>query len=199
VRSLAGLAVLFLAGVVLSVIALLLTAHGFGSLSGTERAGQPPLPGTGDTNSGGRGQPVSGVECHTFEQFAYHVHAHLFIYLDGVGRPVPALIGIPGGQSGFASCYYWLHTHDQSGIIHIESPDRRTFTLGQFFDVWGEPLGRTQVTDVPVPDGEISVFLDGREYGDNPRQIGLHNHTDVVIEIGSHRAPPSAYCFPTGY
>jgi hypothetical protein len=123
------------------------------------------------------------VECHTFEQFAYHVHAHLFIYLDGVGRPVPALIGIPGGQSGFASCYYWLHTHDQSGIIHIESPDRRTFTLGQFFDVWGEPLGRTQVT----------------EYGDNPRQIGLHNHTDVVIEIGSHRAPPSAYRFPTGY
>ena len=36
-----------------------------------------------------------------------------------------------------------LHTHDASGIVHIESPDKRDYTLGQFFDVWGVRLSST--------------------------------------------------------
>lgn len=31
--------------------------------------------------------------------------------------------------------FYWLHTHDESGVIHIESPLRRAFTLGNVFDL----------------------------------------------------------------
>src|SRR5581483_12030445 len=30
-----------------------------------------------------------------------------------------------------------LHTHEPDGIIHVESPVNRKFTLGEFFDVWG--------------------------------------------------------------
>jgi hypothetical protein len=43
------------------------------------------------------------------------------------------------------SCFAWLHTHSADGIIHTESPVTRTFTLGEFFDVWGQPLSSRQV------------------------------------------------------
>jgi hypothetical protein len=46
---------------------------------------------------------------------------------------------------------YWLHTHAADGIIHIESPIRRIYTLGDFFDVWGEQLGPNQVGTLRGP------------------------------------------------
>ena len=47
---------------------------------------------------------------------------------------VPADIGIV--TAGYAViCLYWLHTHDDSGTIHVEAPGG-TFTLADFFAVW---------------------------------------------------------------
>ena len=60
--------------------------------------------------------------------------AKLAIFINGKNHTVPALIGITN------YCFYWLHTHDQSGIIHIESPIHRAFTLGNFFDIWKQKL-----------------------------------------------------------
>lgn len=31
-----------------------------------------------------------------------------------------------------------MHTHDSSGLIHIESPDRTNYTLGKFFETWND-------------------------------------------------------------
>src|SRR5439155_12528799 len=72
---------------------------------------------------------VGAVECNAGEQLSTHYHSHLDIIQDGVQRSLPANIGITD------TCLYWLHTHDSSGIIHIEAPaDRKnhTFTLGDF-------------------------------------------------------------------
>jgi hypothetical protein len=30
-----------------------------------------------------------------------------------------------------------LHTHDASGIIHVESSVKRNYTLGEFLNTWG--------------------------------------------------------------
>jgi hypothetical protein len=100
------------------------------------------------------GQKVDGISCDTNEQLVFHIHAHLTIMVNGTPRQVPAGIGIPGAvatqtpagpfiQSG--NCFYWLHTHAPDGIIHIESPVQRTYTLGEFFEEWGQPLSATQV------------------------------------------------------
>ncbi len=37
------------------------------------------------------------------------------------------------GMSGMAP----LHTHDASGIIHVESSVKRNYTLGEFLNIWG--------------------------------------------------------------
>jgi hypothetical protein len=44
-------------------------------------------------------------------------------------------------------CIYWLHTHDETGIIHIESPIKKDFILGQFFDLWKKKLENPIIFD----------------------------------------------------
>jgi len=68
----------------------------------------------------------------------YHVHAHVSIILDGVALAMPSNIGIHSQEP--TRCFYLMHTHDKSGKIHIESDAPGTFTLGQLFAIWGQPL-----------------------------------------------------------
>jgi hypothetical protein len=164
----------------------------------TSLAGLPPM-----TDAGGKGQPVDGIEC-TPEHVEYHIHAHLAILLDGVNVLIPAGIGItPPRQTeqGFVvggTCFYWLHTHDVSGIIHIESPTSRLYTLGQFFAIWGEPLTNTQVATFPVSaDKPLHVYVNGQAYSNPPDGIQLTAHELITLEIGKEVSPPS-FAFPPG-
>jgi hypothetical protein len=156
-----------------------------------------PDPGTGDSGRGGQGQVIDGIQCETHEQVSYHVHAHLAILVNGQPQLVSAQVGIPGGPN-FSRCYYWLHTHDTSGVIHIESPDQRGYTLGQFFDIWGQPLSGTTVAVYPVPSGQLTAYVDGQPWNGSPRDIPLKAHTQVVLELGQQITPPPGYNFPSG-
>jgi hypothetical protein len=73
---------------------------------------------------------IDGIRCDSTEHFNFHYHSHLDIFINGFSYLVPGGIGIKPPD-----CIYWLHTHDSSGIIHIESPQNYTFKLGQFFDI----------------------------------------------------------------
>src|SRR5437899_1585738 len=92
-----------------------------------------------------------------------HYHPLLVINDHGVQNPLPYASGQPGDvgyidQPGYtnpkyycpAGQYHWLHTHDGSGIIHLELPQTvsTTPTLGDFFMICGEPLGPSQVWNV---------------------------------------------------
>ena len=122
--------------------------------TGPEGVPVPAGPALASTATGATGQPVDGISCQTSEQTVFHIHAHLTIFVNGAARQVPAGIGIPGAQATQSpqgpfietgTCFYWLHTHASDGIIHIESPVQRTYTLGNFFDIWGQPLGPDQL------------------------------------------------------
>ena len=76
-----------------------------------------------------------GLNALTNEGEVVHIHQHLDVYVNGKKEPVPSQIGIYDGQ--FLT---ELHTHDASGIMHVESPTKRTFDLAQFFGVWGVRL-----------------------------------------------------------
>src|SRR4030095_7701535 len=82
----------------------------------------------GNTPRGDTGQPVDGIEGSSREMLNVHIHAHLSLFFKGEQIAVPYGIGIvkpfrvENGFVGVGNGIYWLHTHDATGIIHIESP-----------------------------------------------------------------------------
>jgi hypothetical protein len=137
------------------------------------------------------GQTVDGIQCNSTEQVAYHIHAHLSVYVNGTLRPIPAGIGIVapvaeqtanGAFDSASQCYYWLHVHAQDGIIHVESPTTATYTLGQFFAIWNQPLTASQVGP---STGTVTVFVNGVRYTGNPADIPLQSHADIQIDVGT--------------
>ena len=150
------------------------------------------------------GQPKDGISCQTSEQTLFHIHAHLTVFVNGSARQVPAAIGIPGAVAqstpagsfvGQGTCFYWLHTHAADGIVHIESPVQRTYTLGNFFDIWGQPLGPNQVGPA---SGHVVAIYNGQVFLGNPRDIPLTAHAQIQLQVGTPLVAPEQITFPNG-
>ena len=137
------------------------------------------------------GQPVANVKCETSEQLATHYHAHLDILYQGQPVRVPAQVGVT------STCLYWLHTHDETGVIHIEAPKSesgRQFKLGDFFKIWGQPLSKKQVATIQVASGEqVKAWVNGQPYTGDPANIPLASKEQVVIEIGPPFVDPPTF------
>jgi len=147
----------------------------------------PGLASAATTTPGGA---VDGIKCAPIEQLVYHIHAHLQVYVAGHPRSLPAAIGLSGPVAqqtaygpfyGAQRCYYWLHTHATDGVIHIESPSVRVYTLGNFFDEWRQPLSRTQVAGAK---GKVTAFLNGKPWTQDPRAIPLRPHASIQLDVG---------------
>jgi hypothetical protein len=150
-------------------------------------------------SSAASGQTVDGIQCQSSEQLVYHIHAHLAVYVEGRPRPIPLGIGIvkPVVSQGFAqatSCYYWLHVHAQDGVIHIESPTKTIYTLGQFFDEWRQPLSSTQVA---TGKGAVTAYVNGKVFTGNLRSIPLNRHAVIQLDVGSPTVAPKAVDWAT--
>jgi hypothetical protein len=151
-----------------------------------------------------RGEPVDGIEAGSMEQLLFHIHAHLAIYVHGQEKFVPYGIGIvppyqlqntaSGPFVAGGSKFYWLHTHDETGVIHIESPVQRTFTLGNLFDIWHQPLSPTQVGPAT---GQVVSFVNNHPAGADPRAIPLAAHDVIQLNIDTPE-PFHGYSFPNG-
>jgi hypothetical protein len=138
---------------------------------------------------------VDGITCGSTEQLAYHIHAHLTVYVNGVPRALPGGIGIPGSAvvqttegpvANGGQCIYWLHTHAPDGIIHVESPIPRVYTLGDFFDEWHQPLS---ASDVAGATGKVTAFVDGKPWMSSPRAIPLLPHAVIQLDVGTPVVP----------
>jgi hypothetical protein len=141
---------------------------------------------------------IDNIQCNSMEQAAFHIHAHLDILINGQTYAIPPQIGIIRGK-----CFYWLHTHDDSGIIHIESPVTRNFTLGQFFDIWNKKFSNTQIINNMVNSkNTLSVYVNGSKINPivNYRDIKLSGHDEIAIVYGMRPAnpTPSKYHFAEG-
>jgi hypothetical protein len=164
-----------------------------------------PLPGAPILAVAGAGRgPVDGIQCLGNEQLAFHIHAHLTVFDHGVVRSIPYGVGIEGAQAmstpegifvGGGRCFYWLHTHAADGIVHIESPVVRTFTLGNFFDVWGQELGPDRVGPA---SGRVTAIYNGQVFEGNPRQIPLTAHAQIQLDVGRPLVAPLSIAFPAG-
>ncbi|MGD9534134.1 MAG: hypothetical protein AB7V56_10230 [Candidatus Nitrosocosmicus sp.] len=116
------------------------------------------------------------------DPMAIHLHPELKIVMDSKSLTVPSNIGINSslwnahsldkygmqampemGMSSMAP----LHTHDDSGIIHVESSINRNYTLGEFLEVWGLKLDnkivKSTVDNKSITNFETIVLKDGEK------------------------------------
>jgi hypothetical protein len=138
---------------------------------------------------------VDGISCGPTEQLAYHIHAHLAVFDNGRQYSLPAGVGIPGSKAQETSqgpvavggqCIYWLHTHTSDGVIHVESPTQRVYTLGNFFDEWHQPLTGNQIANVR---GHLNVYVNGKLWRRSLRDIPLLPHGVIQVDVGEPTPP----------
>jgi hypothetical protein len=151
------------------------------------------------------GQTIDGVTCQPAEKVAFHIHSHLTLFVGTKAYQVPYGIGIGPPLQGVnttagpfveaGSCFMWLHTHAADGIIHVEAPKVMSFTLGQFFAVWGIPLSATQVGPAK---GKVTAFYNGKVWTSSPAAIPLTSEAQIQLDIGSPVVAPEHIVFPKG-
>jgi len=139
---------------------------------------------------------TAGVKCQTGEQLKFHGHVRLAIYIEGEEIEVPDNTGIrfkpqetpdtPGQATPKpdVECLFWLHTHTDN-LVHIEAPSNPGYTLGQFFQIWGEPLSETELMDRTASgDLTIQATVNGVPYSGDPADIPLEDGSVISVQYG---------------
>ena len=116
-------------------------------------------------------------------------HFQVTIEIDGRAVTVPALIGINGTEvaggkmeTGFVT---EMHTHDDSGIVHVHANSDRLFLLGEFFDVWGVALGEKRIGGYcDGVDRVMTVTVNGTVAEGDPRLIEIEDQATIEIATG---------------
>lgn len=117
---------------------------------------------------------------------SYHQHALIKVMVGGKPTDVPNGIGqFSGGMGSF-------HTHDGSGVVHIEAGQAYPFTLGQFFDVWGVKFAATQLGGYKNEgDKSVQVYVNGEKISD-PASYKLKQKDKIVVGYGTIEQVPAA-------
>ncbi len=200
------MAIIASAAVVVLVVVSVLAYIGFSRLGSTQSSGGvfPAVAGSPAST----GIPQAGaIPCDQLEHTQVHYHILLRILNQGNAVAIPTDVGRT------ASCLYWLHMHTgEPGIIHVEAPGDRTFTLGDFFQVWGawagkaQPLDSTHVSSFTLTAEqrllayvEIDDGLGPVAYPGDPKAIVLAPREIITLEIAPPTVSPAGSPFPGGF
>lgn len=184
--------------VVLSAVAAV-SSYGFKPTTGTigpEGVIVTNNPVLAPASTSASGAAVDAITCskESAEVVKYHVHVYVTVFVNGQQRSLPAGIGITRPylaehlssgnflDVGLYDCLYWLHTHVADGIVHIEAPAKATFTLGQLFDIWRQPLSPSRVGPAL---GHVVVYENGRVWRGDPRAVPLLAHGVIQLDVGT--------------
>ena len=150
-----------------------------------------------------RGQTIDRVNCERAEKVAFHIHAHLTVFAGtrayqvpygiGIGPPLQGLNTPSGAFATQGSCFMWLHTHASDGIVHVEAPKQMSFTLGQFFAVWGAKLSRVGVGEAR---GKVTAFYNGKVWKGDLAAIPLSPDAQIQLDVGAPVVAPEHIVFP---
>jgi hypothetical protein len=168
---------------------------------------------SGSTSSSGglqpaSGQAVDGIECQANEAFVMHDHTALDLYVDGAQVSVPAGVGIVAppptvaqASSGLTTCLYALHVHQgEPNLVHIESPVKKSYTVGELFDIWGKQLTDTSFMGHPIDAQHkltIEVYDESgklvQTYTGKPRDLAFTNRQTIVFKYNSPNVKPALF------
>jgi hypothetical protein len=131
------------------------------------------------------GSPIAGFNCVVNPPTTFQLRAHLSILVNNEPQAIPNRLG--SSPTNGTHCFYPIHTDDASGRIHVVSAIAGTFTLGQLFQIWGQPLTNTNVAGVSGLPVEVFVTDNGTvvkvEEADWAN-IELTSHREITIELG---------------
>lgn len=123
---------------------------------------------------------IAGLTMLSTEGTVEHLHSHLSVNVNGHAITVPAFLGVDEDANAISP----LHTHDATGILHVESPVKATFTLGQLFTEWNVALDATRIGSYTDGGGStITTFVDGKKFTGNPASLPLVDHEDIDIVV----------------
>ncbi|WP_253190842.1 hypothetical protein [Arthrobacter sp. SRS-W-1-2016] len=153
-----------------------------------------------DPAAGAQRIKAAGLDILTAEGTAEHYHAHLDVLVDGKAVTVPAEIGFSFGADGQPNGISALHTHDTSGVIHIEAPTPGLkYTLGQVLSEWGVLDGKDATGAPHSGTGGWTAYVNGAKQNAPVSTVVLKAHDEVVLSFGTAPSPvPSSYDFPAG-
>lgn len=142
---------------------------------------------------------ISGLSCDGAEQNGYHIHVHFRIYINGKELTIPTGIGIPTDNT----CFYWMHTHSDDGIIHIEAPQKlHNLALDDFMALWQQGFARLNFPSEMTQSSGWQIFVNGKPFNGvvtSPlyTEVTLQSHDAITMEYGSPNPPPDTfYAFP---
>jgi hypothetical protein len=141
-------------------------------------------------------QRLNAMALPPTSDIVYHVHADLAIYADGKKQTVPAQVGIDQTNQILAS----LHTHDTSGVIHMEAVQPYPFKLGQFFNVWGVKFTQAQLGAYHAGNGLVlQVWVNGKQVKSFVN-YPMKAHDRIVVGFGKPGSFPTKnnFQFPAG-
>jgi hypothetical protein len=199
------------------LIALLASVAGAASVlavtvstsSSPSSASTRPVSATADATAGLRSTPAPWPAEYTFlaqrlaglalpaqSDSAYHIHAFLSVFINGRQIAIPTNLGIDPPLSLLSP----IHTHDGTGIIHIEASRPYPFTLGQLFTIWGVGFSDSQIgAHRDAGARHLAVFANGRPIRD-PVHYVMRRHDSIVVGYGTPSSFPHriAVTFPPG-
>jgi hypothetical protein len=143
------------------------------------------------------GQPVDGLTCRPAAGTRFGAHMEIFAHRHVVAIPAGIGVALPvtavAGRISTGRCRYPVMTTDPSGVLAVQRT--RRVTLGEVFDLWGQPLTRN---DVAGFRGPLAVYVGTRRWHGDPRAIVLSRHERIVLELATRIPPHRAYVFPPG-
>ena len=115
------------------------------------------------------------VLCDADMDESFHIHPHLEIVINGEKTIVPADIGVT------STCMTALHTHTPDGVIHVEAPEKRDFTLGDFFAVWNKPFSKTELLEYKSDEGHVVMMTVNGAQSDEYENLVLKDGDVIVL------------------
>jgi len=132
------------------------------------------------------GTPIGNFTCVLNPTHAFLQVAHVSIMLNNEPLALPGNIG--ASPTGNTHCFYTVHTHNSSGKVHVTPTVAGTYTLGNFFDIWKQPLTNTNVagiTGLPIEifitDGTTTTKVEEADW----MNIEMKDHRQITISVGT--------------
>lgn len=140
------------------------------------------------------------MSCRAFWPVASLVHIEVFAQDHVVVIPAGVGVAPPLTREGAyvlrGSCVYPLHTLEPTGLVLVGPGPTRT--LGEFFALWGQPLGAHVLAGFMARRAShVSVFIDGVAWTGQPAAAPLLPHTQLTVEVGAAVPPHAHYLFPS--